>query len=156
MNRLDDIGGRSPQGIGDQLDFVVGEGALDLGQRGGEGPAQQTIGLFFLGEFGDARVAQQLGGEIPVLLGHRCAQLRFELVGIHFAHALVLARDDGIDPVGLVADTLIDPLQFGFELLDGEAYGAQDPKTACLADLDDDVPAMGECKNWNVDSKPVA
>ena len=50
------------------------------------------------------------------------------------AHALVLAGDDDVDAVGLVADVLVDPLELDLELLGGEADGAEHAEAAGLAD----------------------
>ena len=85
------------------------------------------------------------------------AQHLRELVAGHVGvHALVLAGDDDVDAVGLVADVLVDPLQLDLELLGGEADGAEHAEAAGLGDGDDDVTAVGEGEDRELDAEVVA
>ena len=91
-----------------------------------------------------------------MLLGNRCPQLSLELLGIDFSHALVLAGNHGIDPIGLVTDAFVDPLEFGLELFHCKADGSEHPEAPRFTDLDDDIPAVRKCEYGYVDAKPVA
>ena len=71
-------------------------------------------------------------------------------------HALVLVRDDDVDAVGVVADVLVDPVQLDLELLRGEADRAEHAEAAGLAHGDDDVAAVGEREDRELDAELVA
>ena len=71
-------------------------------------------------------------------------------------HALVLVGDHDVDAVGLVADVLVDPVELDLELLGGEADGAEHAEAAGLADRDDDVAAVGEGEDRELDAEFVA
>ena len=87
--------------------------------------------------------------------GHHGLQLLLELRGIDVAHALVFLRDHDVDPVGLVADVRVDPVELLAQLLRREAHGAQHAEAAGLADGDDHVAAMGEGEDREVDAETV-
>ena len=71
-------------------------------------------------------------------------------------HALVLVGDDDVDAVGVVADVLVDPVELDLELLGREADGAEHAEAAGLADRDDDVAAVGEGEDRELDAEVVA
>ena len=71
-------------------------------------------------------------------------------------HALVLAGDHDVDAVGLVADVLVDPVELDLELLGREADGAEHAEAAGLADGGDDVAAVGEGEDRELDAELVA
>ena len=102
-------------------------------------------------------VGEDLLGEVEVLLGHHVLEhlgerLRVE-VGIH---ALVLVRDHDVDTVGVVADALVDPVEFDLQLFRGVADGSENPVPAGLADGDHDVAAVGEREDGELDAEFVA
>ncbi len=80
-------------------------------------PRRRMRVVLLLGQLGHALVGQDLLGELEMALGHHLAQLVGQVVGVHVAHALVLAGDHDVDAVGGVADVLVDPGQLDLELL---------------------------------------
>ena len=105
----------------------------------------------------DAVIGEDLAGEVEVLLRHHVGQHLRQLVGGQVrVHALVLVGDDDVDAVGVVADVLVDPVQLDLELLGREADGAEHAEAAGLADGDDDVAAVGEGEDRELDAELVA
>ena len=83
--------------------------------------------------------------------------LLLERAGVEvLALALVLAGDHDVDAVGLVADVVVDPLELDLELLGAEADGAEHAEAAGLADGDDDVAAVGEGEDRELDAESLA
>ena len=111
--------------------------------------------LLALGQLRHAVIGQHLLDEAAVLLGDRGPQHLLELLRVDLAHALVLARDDDVDAVRLVADVLVDPVAFDFELLRREADGAQNAEAAGAADGRDHVAAVAEGEDGEFDSETV-
>ena len=108
---LDDVRRRRAEGVGDEADLRVGQGHLDLREGRCLGPAEQAHPLALLRrKVGHAGSSQDLVGELDVLLRHHRPQHVAELLRVQLVHALVLAGDDDVDAVGLVADVLVDPL----------------------------------------------
>ena len=98
---------------------------------------------------------QYPGREVVVFLGNRCAQGRFELLRVLLPLALVLARDDGVDSIGPIADSLIDPLQLDLQLPGREAHCPEHAKATGLAHLDDDIATVREGEDRDIDSKEI-
>ena len=92
-----------------------------------------------------------------MLLGHHLAQRVAELLGGQVrVHALVFIGDHDVDPVRMVADVLVDPLELDLEFLRGEADRPQHTETAGLAHRDDDIAAVRERENRKLDAEFVA
>jgi len=134
----------------------VGECDLELRHRSCDRPTEQTLALVFRRKFGHTRIREQLGREGAVFVGDGGFELLFELVGVEFAHAFVFVGDDGVDRIRLVADVLVDPLALLLEFLGREADRTQHAESSGFADRNDDVTAVGEGEDRNVDSKDVA
>ena len=79
-----------------------------------------------------------------------------QLPGVHLPDSLVLLGNHGVDPIGLVAYVLVDPVELHGELLGGEPDRAQHTKPTGLADLDDDVATVGEGEDGDLDAEPLA
>jgi SAM-dependent methyltransferase len=96
--------------------------------------------------------------EGPVLLGDVLAQLGLELLGgqVVDAHALVLGRDDQVDPVGPVTDVLVQPGQLGLQLVGLEADRPQDSQTSGVGHGRGHVAAVGESEDRELDPEAVA
>ncbi len=62
-----------------------------------------------------------------------------------------LFGDDDVDAVGVVADVLVDPVELDLELLGREADRAEHAEAAGLAHGDDDVAAVGEGEDRELD-----
>ena len=154
---LDHVGRRGAERVGDERHLGMAQRDLHLGGRGGFGPAQQLQGVVVALFDGYSVVGQQLTAEIQVFLrNHRLEHLG-ELIGRHVrVHALVLIGDDDVDAIGVVTDVLVDPVQLDFELFGGESDGAQHAEATGLAHRDDDVPAVGEGENRELDAELVA
>ena len=56
----------------------------------------------------------------------------------------------------MIADALIDPLEFDLELLRGEPHGAEHTETAGFTDGDHDVAAVGEREDGKLDTELIA
>ena len=106
-----------------------------------------------VGPLGHAGIRQQLLGEVDMFLGHHLPELLLQLLGAHIAHALVFLRNDDIDAVGLVADVLVDPVEFFLQLLGGKAHRAQHADAAGLAHRHHHVAAVGEGEDRVVDAE---
>ena len=154
----DDVGGWGAEGVGDQAHAVVPQGHLDLGSGGGTGPPQQLAArLLALGQLGYAVVGKELAGEVDVALGHHGPQLLGQLLGVLLdALALVLAGDDDVDAVRVLADVLIDPVELDGELFGREADGPEHAEPTRLADSGDHVAAVGEGEDRELDAELVA
>ena len=87
---------------------------------------------------------------------HVLEHLREVLGGQVRVHALVLVRDHDVDAVGQVADVLVDPVELDLELLGAEAHRAEHAEPAGLAHRDDDVTAVGEGEDRELDAELVA
>ena len=108
------------------------------------------------GGLGHAVLGQQAAGEAAVVLGHHRLELCLELHRVHLAHALVLAGDDDVDAVGIVAHVLVQPFELDLELLGGEADGAEDADAAGVGHRGHDVAAVGEGEDGELDAESVA
>ncbi len=118
VDRVDHLGRRRAERVGDEAHLRVLEG--DLRPAASRWPRSSRAArhrVLVLGQLGHAVVGEELLGEVAVLLGHHVAQRLGQLLRVHLAHALVLAGDDDVDAVGLVADVLVDPLELDLELL---------------------------------------
>ena len=102
-------------------------------------------------------IGEDLLPEIQMLLGHHLAQRLGQFFGGQVrVHALVLVRDDDVDPVRMIADVLVDPLQLDLELLGREADSPQHAETTGLAHRDDDIAAVREREDRELDAELVA
>ena len=98
----------------------------------------------------DVVAFQELLDEVAVLLGDQgveVVELRF--VTAAFAH--VLHRHHDVDAVGLAVDMLVDPVQLDLELLGRERERAEYPETAGAADRGNDVSAVREREDGELD-----
>ncbi len=89
-------------------------------------------------------------------LRHHVLEHLLELGGVELVHALVLAGDDDVDAVGLVAHVLVDPLELHLELLGGEPDGAENAEATRIADGGHHVATVGEGEDRELDAKVVA
>src|SRR5262249_48846480 len=64
--------------------------------------------------------------------------------------------DDDVDAVRPIADVLVDPLELDLELAGLEADGAEDAEAAGAAHRRDDVTAVAEGEDRELDAKGVA
>ncbi len=85
-----------------------------------------------------------------------CAQLRFEFLRVELALSLVLAGNHNVDPIGLVADVLVDPIEFDCERLGREADRAQHAQTTRVRYGCNDVATVGEGKDREFDAEAFA
>src|SRR5205807_3820748 len=140
----DNVGRRRAQGVGDQAHAVVPQRHLDLGSGGRTGPSQQLAArLLALRQVGYAVVSKELAGEVDVALGHHGPQLLGQLLRVLLdALALVLAGDDHVDAVRVLADVLVDPVELDGELFGREADGPEHAEPTRLADGGDHVAAV--------------
>ena len=135
----------------------MGEGDIEQSGGMGRGPADHPVGAPL--RFGDLRhtvVGEDLEGELLVLRRYQSPDLGLELVGVHLVHALVLGRNDDVDPVRLVADVLVDPSELHLELLGSEADGTEDADAPGVGDRGHDVAAVGEGEDGELDAQLAA
>ena len=126
--------GGVPSALAISFTFGWRERARRPAGRGRRGPAEQLARRSLLGKLRHAVVGEDLAAT-----NSRCcsrdhvAQRLLELLRVDLAHALVLAGDDDVDAVGLVADVLVDPVELDLELLGREADRAEHAEPAGLA-----------------------
>ena len=150
-------GGGVPSAFAIERHLRMSQRHLDLRGRGRLGPPQHLQRALVAVVHRYAVVGQDLLGEIEVLLRHHRLQHLRQLVGGQTrVHALVLVRDHDVDAIRVVADVLIDPVEFDLELFRREADGAQHAETAGLAHRDDDVAAVREGEDRELDAEFVA
>jgi hypothetical protein len=137
---------------------LVLQGDLDLRGRRRLRPPEQLQRVVVVGVVeGHAVVDQQLAGELEGLRRDHLPQRLGQLVGRHVGvHPLVLVGDDDVDGVGVVADVLVDPLALDLELLGREPDGTEHAEATGLAHGDDDVAAMREGEDRELDAEVVA
>jgi hypothetical protein len=155
---LDHVGGWRAESVGDQGALRVLQRHLDLRGSGGLGPAQQLQCVVVAVVDRNAMVGEDLLGELNVLLRHQSIELLLEHLGrqVGGVHALVLVRDDDVYAVGVVADVLVDPVQLDLELFGSEADRAEHSEAAGLAHGDNDITAVGEGEDRELDIELVA
>jgi hypothetical protein len=155
---VDHVLGRRAQGVGDERHLGVLQRDLDLGRGRGLGPAEELEGVVVLVLLeGDAVVDEQVAGEVDVTPRHHVLEHLGQILRRHVGvHALVLVGDDDVDAVGVVTDVLVDPVQLDLELLGREADGAEHAETTGLGHRDDDVTAVGEREDRELDPQFVA
>ena len=158
MDVLDHLGGRGAERVRDQCHLRVLQRNLDLRSRGRLGPAEQLQRVVVAVVDRHAVVGEDLARKLQMLLRHERIELLLEHLWrqIGGIHALVLVRNDDVDAIGMVADVLVDPLQLDLELIRRVSDRAQHAEPACLAHGDDDVPAVGERKDRELDVELVA
>ncbi len=141
---VDDVLGRRPERVHEQRRRVL-ERDVDLGARGGVGPAEEVVAAgHLLGEWRHAVLGEHLLDPVAVLLADHLLELTLEHVGIDTFGQLHLGRHHEVDAVGLAVDVLLDPLQLDLELVGREVEGAEDAHTTRPADGGDDVAAVTE------------
>ena len=108
VDALDHVRRRCAERVGDQRHLRVPQGDLDLRGGGRLGPAKELQRIVVAVVDRNAVVGEDLLGEVDVLLGHQRVERLFEHLWrqVGGVHALVLVRDDDVDPVGMVADVL--------------------------------------------------
>ena len=129
---------------------------VDLRGGGRLGPAEelQRVGVRVRG--GDAVVGEDLLGEVEMLLRDHLLEHLGEFIAGHIGvHALVLVRDHDVHAVGMVADVLVDPGALDLQLFGREADRTEHPEAAGPADGDDDVAAVSERKDRELDAELV-
>ena len=98
-------------------------------------------------------LGEHLLDELPVpLRDHRRELLGRRLLA---ARADVVGRHDEVDAVRLAVDVVVDPVQLDLELLGGEREGAEDAEAAGAADRGDDVAAVREREDRELDAELV-
>ncbi len=102
----------------------------------------------------DAVTGHHVVDELAMLLGDHRRQLR--PVEAALLDPDVLRGDEDIDAVGPVADLALDPVELDVELLRGEGDGTEHTHTARLAHRRDDVTAMAEGEDRELDAEQVA
>ena len=69
---------------------------------------------------------------------------------------MYFVRHDDVDAVGLAVDVLVDPVQLDLELLGREGERAEHAEAAGLAHRGDDVAAVAEGEDRELDAELVA
>jgi len=156
MDVLDHVGRRGTERIGDHLHLRVFERHLDLGRGGRLGPPQQLQAVAVAVLDRDTVIGEDLLSEIQMLLRHHLAQRLGQFFGRQMrVHALVLVRDHDVHAVRVVADVVIDPLELDLQLLGREADSPQHAETTGLAHRDDDIAAVREREDRELDAEFV-
>ncbi len=150
---------RRAEGVGDEPDTGTGQSDVEQGLGALVRPRQQAGTAahhrdLVVGDRGDAVALEDAVDEPLVLLGDHLA----ELGGVEAAllDADVLGRHQEVDAVGLAADVLVDPVELDLELLWRERDGAQHAEAPDLRHRGDDVAAVGEGEDGELDAELVA
>ncbi len=143
--------------VGDHRHLGVLQRRVDLwgGRRLGPTEQLQTVLVGVLDR--DTMIGEDLAGEVQMLLRDHRPQRLGELIRRQLGvHALVLVRDHDVDPVGVVADVFIDPVELDLQLLRREPNCSEHTKTTSFADGDHHIAAVSEGKNRKLDTELVA
>lgn len=143
--------------VGDHRHLGVLQRRVDLwgGRRLGPTEQLQTVLVGVLDR--DTMIGEDLAGEVQMLLRDHRPQRLGELIRRQLGvHALVLVRDHYVDPVGVVADVFIDPVELDLQLLRREPNCSEHTKTTSFADGDHHIAAVSEGKNRKLDTELVA
>ena len=112
----DDVVGRRAERVGDQLDLRVVEDAPRPAAPPWPPSSRAVSRRGPPSSSGTPWSARIFLAKVRCSLGDHRPQLGLELDRVDLVHALVLARDDDVDAVGLVADVLVEPRQLDLEL----------------------------------------
>jgi len=155
VDAVDHVRGRRAERVRDQLHLGMAERDVDLRIGGRGSPAEQLVDGLALRQLGHPVLRQHALHEVAVLRGDRRAQHLLELLGVDLAHALVLAGDDDIDAVRPVTHVVVDPLALDLELVGREPDGSQHAQSAGTADGRNDVAAVAEGEDRELDPETV-
>ena len=135
----------------------MGEGDLDLLAALLVHPAEQALGpLVLLAERRDAVLGEHLVEPLAVVLGDHRLQLVGHPVGIELARARIRRGHHHVDAVGLSVDVVVDPVELDVELLGREGQCTEHAEPAGAAHGGDDVAAVAEGEDRQVDAERVA
>ena len=116
-------------------------------------PAPDQV-AYVVGELGDVVAAEDVVDELLVLRRQELADrltVEAPLVG-----AGVLHREEEVDAVGSAPHLLLDPAEVDLELLRGVCDRSQHTEAACIRDGGDDVTAVAERQDRELDPEDVA
>ena len=156
VRTVDELARRRSERVDDQLDRML-ERDVDhpraLLRREGELADHRLHDRVGVGrrERRDARFIEQVPDEVAL-------RLREQPLGLELAIAerLVARRVEDVDAVGPAVDVLVDPLQLGVDALGAHPRHAEDAEPAGLGNRDDDVAAMREGKDRDLDPEHLA
>ena len=155
VGEVDDVLGRRAQRVRQQLDRVL-ERDLDLLAALLVHPTEQALGPVFLGELRHVVLGQELVDPVAVLLRDHLLELLAHPLRVELAGARVLRRHHDVDAVRLAVDVLVDPVQLDLELVGRERQRAEHAEAARLAHRGDDVAAVAEREDRQVDAEHFA
>ncbi len=104
-------------------------------------------------QFRDALVGQEALHEVLVRVWNQIMQVALPECRLRLA--VVLDRDDDIDPIGPVAHPLVDPGEFHLQLLGREGRGAQHAEAAGFRHFGHHVATVRKGKNRAFKPQPV-
>ena len=107
------------------------ENDLDLRICRGGRPTQEFT-LRPTRKFRDAVACEQVHCEVAMPLRNHLLQLGFKLLRVHLVHSFVLGRNNDVDAIGAVANMLVEPLEFSFELFGGKPNCAEDAEPTSI------------------------
>ena len=147
---------RRAERVGEQRDRVL-ERDLDLRARGRRrssraAPCRRRLAR---GQRRARRARPAALHELAVLRRDHALAACSTLVGVA-GRALVLGGHDDIDAVGLAVDVLVDPVELDLELLGREGERAEHAHAAGAAHRRDDVAAVAEREDRELDAEGVA
>ena len=153
---LDEVRGRRPQRRRDEAS-VVGEQhveershALRVDPHAAHTATQRVV----VGRGWHVVASEQLVEPLAMLLGEQLAQLA--PIEATLVRARELLGHQKIDAERLPLDLLLDPLEVDVELLGAVGDRAEDATAPRVGDGGDDVAAMAEAEDRNVDSDEVS
>jgi hypothetical protein len=150
---------RRPERVGHER-RLVGEGDLELRtgrvgreRRGAARPPDAPAGLAVGRHLGHVVAAQDVVDELPGLGRDELDDVVERVAAARVAG--VAGGDDEVDAVGPVADLVLDPAQVDLELLGRVGDGAEHAQPTGLRHRGDDVAAVGEGEDRQVDGEQV-
>jgi hypothetical protein len=150
---VDDLLGRRPERVHEQLHARVRERHLDLAGPllvDAESRGLHRRALEVLGHRRDVVLVEEVLDELPVLDGDHRLEAREARLR---APALpdVLRRHDDVDAVRTAVDVLVDPVELDLELVGRVRQRAEHAQAPRLADRGDDVATVREGEDRELD-----
>ena len=156
MGPLDEVCGRRPERRCDEVCVVCEQHveerrhALRVDPHATDSPSRRVV----VGRRWHVVASEQLVDPVPVLLGKQLdelAAIETALVG-----ARELLGHQQVDAERLSLHLLLDPAEVDVELLGGVRDGTEDAAPACVGHRRDDVAAVAEAEDGDVDADEVS
>ena len=158
VGRLDGVCRHRAERVHEHLHAVALEAQLDLAREAltglEPGSDRRVVGVGR--KRGNVVVGEQLLDELPMPLGDHLHDLLDPEVAVVFSRRHELRWDHEVNAVRLAVDVLVDPVELDLELLRAEGQGAEDAEAAGATHRGDDVAAVAEREDRELESVAIA